>query len=211
MMKRAFVLALLLSTALAPAAMAQCGPGGDASCFSQPVVVGTATGGAKGAGTVNAAGGYYVNGVAIAGAVPGQLAGTATNDAATAGNVGELIEAVIAGPVAMTTATDTTIGSVALTGGDWQCGGTMRFAPAGTTTVSQISTQLSLGTTIGVAGTGATQIQATLTTGAVQLLPLSGIRVVAPAGSTTLRLIANATFGVSTLTGSGYIGCRRAR
>jgi hypothetical protein len=212
MMKRWFALALLLATALAsPAGAQSCGPGGDAACFTnQPIVVGSPTGGAKGVGTINTSAGYFTNGVAIAGTVPGAIPGDTTGVAAAAGNIGELIENVIAGPVSITTATDTVMGSVALGVGDWQCGATLRFTPAGTTTVSKLAGQLSAGTTIGVAGQGATILLLSFTTGAVQTIPIAGARVLAPA-PVTISLVANSAFAVSTMAGSGYIGCRRAR
>src|SRR4029077_4886616 len=62
-------------------------------------------------------------GTALAFAQPqgDQLLGTATNDNATAGNVGEYIESVIpaGAAIAITSATNTNLTSISLTAGDW--------------------------------------------------------------------------------------------
>ena len=72
--------------------------------------------------------------------ISGQIPGTATNDSATAGNVGEYVSStVLAGSaVALTTNTATNITSISLTAGDWDVTGAIFQQPNGATVVTLI-------------------------------------------------------------------------
>src|SRR5215469_14973398 len=61
---------------------------------------------------------------------PGQLPGTATNDNAAAGNVGEFVISTVArgSAVPLSTGTAANMTSVSLTAGDWDCTALMLFA-----------------------------------------------------------------------------------
>lgn len=85
---------------------------------------------------------------------PGQLSGTTTNDNATAGNVGQYIEAL------QTTATNlggtgvyTDMGSLALTAGDWDVSMNATFSANGATVTT---VAIGLGTTVGNSAAGIT-------------------------------------------------------
>lgn len=62
---------------------------------------------------------------------PGQLPGTATNDNANAGNVGEYISNVIlfASGISLTTTTPMDVTSISLTAGDWDVFGNVTITP----------------------------------------------------------------------------------
>jgi len=70
----------------------------------------------------------------VAGSAPGQLPGTATNDNASAGNVGEYISSSLATVTAAGNGTTTNVTSVLLTAGDWEVSG---FAILSTASSSQ--------------------------------------------------------------------------
>jgi hypothetical protein len=154
----------------------------------------------------------YGNGAsAVSALAPGQIPGTATNDSATAGNVGEVVT-VIGSPTSLTTGTPASLGSATLSAGDWEVWGDVYFNPGGTTTISQIAAGFS--TVNNVLPTppagGANFINAALTTGATAALPVGRERY-SLAGSTPVYLVAQAGFGVSTMAATGKITARRMR
>jgi len=69
-----------------------------------------------------------------------QLPGTATNDSASAGNLGEYVSStVLAGSaVALTTSTAADLTSISLTAGDWDVSGAVFFQPGGATVTTLI-------------------------------------------------------------------------
>ncbi len=70
----------------------------------------------------------------------GQYVGTATNDTATAGNIGQLITATAApGAVSVSTGVSINVTSVSLTAGDWDCSGTVNFTYGATTSVTNLT------------------------------------------------------------------------
>lgn len=144
-----------------------------------------------------------------------QLVGSATNDAASAGNVGELISAtVLAGaavPLTSTVAAD--IATISLTAGDWDVFGEVVFVPAASTVPTVMSAWTSTTTaafpTLPNAG-GITSLSLPFTTGAVSALS-AGMQRISVAAPTTVYLSARATFTTSTLAAYGFIGARRRR
>ena len=141
----------------------------------------------------------------------GQIPGTATNDSASSGNIGEYVTAT-GMTIGLTTATPANITSISLTAGDWDVWADIGFTPAASTTVSAL-----MAGTSGISATlptvpagGLHEIQATLTTGVPQALPV-GVERYSLAGTTTIYLVAQANFAVSTLTATGKICARRAR
>jgi hypothetical protein len=149
----------------------------------------------------------------------GQLAGTTTNDNASAGNVGEFITASknLANARQATTNSSTTITSVALTPGDWDCTGIMSQSISSTTTVQALSA--SLGGTDGVIGTqgtdGVTTEQSTEVSAILYGANGRDLRVgpvrESLSGNTTIYLVSGASFLTSQLWTYGDIRCRRAR
>lgn len=151
------------------------------------------------------------------GITAGQLPGTATNDNASAGNVGEyLTQSIAAGSaVSITTATPINIASVALTAGDWECRGQISRTFTATTSFTQLSASLS--TTTGTIGSPALGTQRFIASAAnvpgTTVGPSSDIgpsRFSLNAGATVF-LVASDTFTASTNAGFGYVACRRAR
>jgi hypothetical protein len=145
----------------------------------------------------------------------GQLPATATNDSASAGRVGEVISAVVAvgSQVALTTATPANVATLSLTAGDWDIWGVCVFNPAGSTTVTIIecatnTVSATMPNPVGYAGESV--LQASFTTGAVQIQP-TGPLVVKVATTTSVYLVADSSFGTSTMGVYGSFTARRRR
>lgn len=143
----------------------------------------------------------------------GQVPGTATNDNASAGNVGEFITSGVTAFKQITTNSSITIGSVSLTPGDWDCRGTAAHSLSATTTATKLSA--SLVTTDGVLGAQGTD-------GTTSVVPASAISTAGVdlklgparfsiASLTTVFLVDGATFATSQLWSFGSVSCRRAR
>jgi hypothetical protein len=153
------------------------------------------------------------NGLAVTGGfVPSQTAGivgTTTNNNANAGSVGEYASNTGSG-VALTSAVTANATSVSLTAGDWDVSGTVQFVPAGTTTIAGIASGIST-TSATLGGVGSfNSTQATHTTGAAQMQSTPVLRL-SLATTTTVYLVANSTFGVSTMSVNSLIRARRVR
>jgi hypothetical protein len=146
----------------------------------------------------------------------GQIAGTATNDSASAGKVGEYIfsEILSGSGVSLTSATAKDVTTISLTAGDWDVWGNVGFNPAGSTTATLyfgwISTTAN--TLPGVVpNKGAMVIQSqSFPAGAAQIMPVGRTRI-SVAGTTTISLGVQSTFAVSTMSAYGFIGARRVR
>jgi hypothetical protein len=153
---------------------------------------------------------------AIEGIAPGQIPGTTTNDNASAGNVGEVIEASAAfSATSLTTGTQTNLTSVSLTAGDWEVSGVCGYEPGATTTITAL--QCSVSTTSGTLDTtvGNTAVFAAtsfVVAPSVGLFAQTiGPKRISLAAITTVFLVGDAIFGTSTMTGGGKIHARRAR
>jgi hypothetical protein len=139
--------------------------------------------------------------------------GTATN--AAAGIVGEFISStvLVGSAVPLTSGAPSNVTSMTLTPGDWDVGGNVVFDAGATTTITVESAGISLtSSTMPTApGTGAyVSLSASFTTGGDNAFPV-GVTRLSLAVSTTVFLVANASFGVSTLSAYGFIGARRRR
>jgi hypothetical protein len=163
----------------------------------------------------NFAGGT-ITGSLIAGA--GQYSGTATNNDASAGNIGEYVTASLAqgSAVSLTTATAVNITSISLTAGDWDVQGDGYFAGSGTTTVGDDA--------VSVSATSGTLDQALdritiFSPGGVTLYggAFSKTSVATPVArfslstTTTIYMVVRSDFGVSTTSAYGLIRARRVR
>lgn len=140
--------------------------------------------------------------------------GTNTNDAADAGYVGELITSSVAAgsAVPLTTDTVTNITSISLTAGDWDVSGTVVMAPAATTSSTiKIGGISSTSATLGALGTYSVQTSEAQVTGAISSFqPTPAFRLLI-SSTTTVYLLASATFTVSTMSAYGTIRARRIR
>lgn len=141
--------------------------------------------------------------------------GTTTNDSAAAGSIGEIIPStvLVGAAVALTTATDKTVTSLSLTAGDWDVWGNVGFSLNAATTMTAIAAAINTTTDALPTAPGAgafAQIQAVLTTGATQFLAAGAMRI-SIASTTSVYLIARASFAVNTCAAYGYIAARRVR
>ena len=138
------------------------------------------------------------------------IVGTTTNNNANAGSVGELLTNTTSA-TSLTTGTPANGTSVSLTAGDWEVSGTVRFNPAGTTTVSAIIVGLNnVSATFNAALGMVNQLQTTFTTGQTQLISTPVTRF-SLASTTTVFLVVQSNFGTSTMTADGFIRARRVR
>lgn len=137
------------------------------------------------------------------------IAGTTTNDNASAGFVGEVLSNS-ASTVSVSTGVAKTITSLSLTAGDWDVWGNVKFTPAGTTTISAIACQVSGTDNTLTGGISLNSLGATFNTGTNQFLTC-GITRIAEGSTTTVYVVAQASFGVSTMTCDGQIFARRRR
>lgn len=161
--------------------------------------------------------GVNTSGTALAFAQPrgDQLLGSATNDNATAGNIGEFLTATVAqaSAIAMTTGTAITLVSLPLTAGDWDIYSAVGFIPAGTTTITSLQGSLSTTTNTQnlVPGSAITFVCASFTPGNVPIIYNITPNRVSISTTTTYFLVGTAAFATSTMGGFGYIGARRVR
>ncbi len=142
------------------------------------------------------------------------IIGTTTNDNAAAGSVGETITASASG-VSLTTGTSTNITSISLTAGDWDVWGKTLFTGAASTLgiyfyngTSSTSAVIS-----GVDYNSMCYAQAgvAIFAGGTDLGFNTPQKRISLSTTTTIYLVANATFNTSTCTGSGTITARRRR
>jgi len=150
-------------------------------------------------------------------AARGQLPGETSTGAATAGNVGEYIESVIASGSAtsLTTGTPKTITSISLTAGDWDVSGNISFITAASTSVTGTIASISGTTNVldSTAGKQAGGFWGAIVPGASTpaFNQIVGPYRLSLSGTTTVFLVGEGFFTVSTLTGYGIIRARRAR
>lgn len=144
-----------------------------------------------------------------------KLVGTTTNDDAAALYVGEYIKSNIAvgSAVSITTATAKTIASVSLTAGDWDVTGTVAFNPSAGTLIVDMKGGISqTNNTLPTLSDTAALVD-------IPLSPSAGVGATIPVGTsrvslaatTTVYLVAQSTFTVSTNTAYGFISARRVR
>lgn len=162
------------------------------------------------AGTGNV---LQVSGVTVA---RGQYPGTATNDSATAGNIGELMTSTIlvGSAVSLTSGIAANVTSLSLTAGDWDVWGVVWLSPAGSTTSTLqnvwINTVSATKPTVPSTNTALTQIWMTTPAGGGVNVP-SGMCPVSLASTGSVFLGTNITFAVSTMGAYGTLWARRVR
>jgi hypothetical protein len=143
------------------------------------------------------------------------IIGTATNDSASAGSVGEYVSSSIAtgSSVSLSTGTGATVTSISLTAGDWDVSGDVAFTFGATTSYTFIGGGVS--TTAATLGGVDNNFQfvtaASVPTNAIDMVkPTPTVRI-SISGTTTVYLIAQSNFSVSTLKAYGSIRARRIR
>lgn len=147
----------------------------------------------------------------------GQYLGTATNDSATAGNIGEFMSAslVSGSAVSLTNNTAITVTSISLTAGDWDVSGVTVYKFGASTTVNECDANISTTNNSfdGTVGTFSTQVYPSTFTPGSSVTP--GVPTLAVrkslSGTTTVYLIAFCTFATSTASAFGFIRARRVR
>ena len=137
--------------------------------------------------------------------------GTTTNDNSAAGKLGEVIRSEIASgsAVSLTNATPANVTSILLTPGDWDVDAWVCLLPAGTTTASSILCSISQ-TSATLGNYLSSLIGLSVPAGQKTSLPCVTQRISISTG-TTLYLVAQSNFAVSTMGAYGFIAARRAR
>lgn len=164
-------------------------------------------------GDVLAATGTNVVGVAAR----GQLPATATNDSASAGNLGEIaVSEVLSGSaVSLTTATDANVTSVSLTAGDWDVDGniclTTNAATAATAFTGWVSTTSATIPTAPNLGSYTQFVAASVANNFNGMCWPIGTRRVSLSGTTTTYLSTRVAFTLNTASAYGYLRARRVR
>lgn len=135
-------------------------------------------------------------------------AGVTDGSDAAAGQIGEFKTNASSG-TSLTTGVAANCASVSLTAGDWDVSGIVRLNLQPTTTLSSVLAGINTTSATNPGYTQYQQINASLTTGAQQIMqaPLTRVSVSA---TTTVYLIGTAIFGTSTATCDGFIRARRA-
>lgn len=153
--------------------------------------------------------GVYAN------AVRGQLLGTATNDTATAGNIGEIVESTVlqGAAVSATTGVANNVTSIALTAGQWLvCGNISTVTGSGTVLAEVIGWISTVSATLPTRPNAGAFVEHTTTYAANASLTLpTGCRYYQLSGTTTVFLGFRTQFSVSTEAMFGYIFATRVR
>jgi hypothetical protein len=174
---------------------------------------GTGGSSSTGSGSVVLATGPALTGTATAATLDAQTLlkgkGTATNDNAASGYIGEYVSANLsqASRIGISTNTAANIVSVTLTAGDWDCQGAVSFIPSGSVPsryAGWISTASASEPTPPNGGAYSTD------TGVVGSFGVGETRE-SVAGSTTVYLSSIANFSGGTMSTYGFLGCRRMR
>ena len=197
------------------------GVGADGQVLLGNTSAAPAWGTVSGDGSITALGVLTVtetNGVAFtayATASVGQLPGTATNDDAADGKIGEYVSSVVASgsAVSLTTTVAANVTSISLTAGDWDVTGVIDFAFAASTSYTNVAGSISeTSATMGAQDSGFDfECPATVPTAtSAQAWVVPAVRMSLSA-TTTVYLVAQATFTVSTLKAYGTIRARRMR
>jgi hypothetical protein len=143
------------------------------------------------------------------------IQGSNTNNAAAAGDVGELVSATLAAgsAVPLTTSTVANITSISLTAGDWDVWGVVVYAFAGTTTVTLLLSSVNSASASNQtleSGIAIEQAYSSYHPTGDLSLP-TGTWPVRLNTTTTIYLTGTAAFATSTITAYGSIYARRRR
>lgn len=135
------------------------------------------------------------------------IVGTTTNNSVTTGSVGEFVTATTGSSVPLTTTIAANVISISLTAGDWDIGG--GIAIIGSTANMTDSTGGASVTSATFGGFGTFfELVATAYTNNTQTIPRIRVSI---ATTTTVFLVARATFAAGTVSANGTINARRVR
>ena len=147
--------------------------------------------------------------------------GTATNNNAAVGQIGEFVTATVASgaAVALTTAVAANVTSISLTAGDWDISAQVDHLIAATTSVTQLNASISLtsATLSGQPGGAGLGTDATAVSSFAAMVPAAnitqGVALVrlSVAATTTVFLVVQDMFTLSTISAFGTIRARRVR
>jgi hypothetical protein len=143
----------------------------------------------------------------------GGIIGSNGTTSATAGVVGEFISSQVltSAPISLTSTVTANITSIVLTAGDWDVEGIIDYIPAATTNIGLINSGTSAASaTLGGQDTYCGDYYGAVIGAVIVGEVIPKIRFLITA-TTTVYLVANATFTVSTLTAAGRIVARRMR
>ena len=138
--------------------------------------------------------------------------GTATNDNAAAGVVGEYTSSLVASgsAVSLTNNTTANITSISLTAGDWDVDGHVNFTETTSTVTARSAGLTSTSATVPTDGSEAfCGVQSTVTSETNSITPSR--KRFSLSATTTVYLVGRASFSAGTCTGFGQITARRAR
>jgi len=141
------------------------------------------------------------------------IVGTTTNNNANAGSVGEYVTNTTTG-TSLPVNTGASVASISLTAGDWDVEGIIQTVPAGTTTQSLIATGISTSSTAFQVLSGSflniQELAVSVSAGLNIALATPRTRI-SLSSTTTIYLVAQVNYAVSTLTCNGFIRARRVR
>jgi hypothetical protein len=208
------------TAAIAPTAVGTTGQmllgvtGADPAFGNNPTITGGTIDNAVIGGTTKAAGSFTTI-VATGTITPSStngIVGTTTNDSSNAGSVGEYVTAN-ASAVSVSSGVAANVTSISLTAGDWDVTGQIVAVPAGSTVLSQVSVAINTASAVIPAitsGLGVTILTGTLGTGTNPAVSPMVTRI-SLASTTTVFLVTQISFSVSTCTVNGFIRARRVR
>ena len=137
--------------------------------------------------------------------------GTATNDAASTGFIGEYLESIISSPVNMPTSTQWgDLTSISLTAGDWDVNGIVSFELNGATATGEYAGGLSSTTGNSTPAIGSRCSTLAPTASVISSVSLPNIRF-SLASTTTVYLKYSGVFSAGTPQSTGAIRARRIR
>jgi hypothetical protein len=143
------------------------------------------------------------------------IVGTATNDSAASGSVGEYMESeIVSGSaVSLTTATGANITTLSVPAGDWDIGGVVAFSGNALTQVDVETGSISL---VSATSDNSTKAQATFAAGTLAHRLSATFYTLATkrysfASTTTVYLVASGVFTINSLSAFGRIWARRVR
>lgn len=144
-----------------------------------------------------------------------EISGTTTNNNAAAGLIGEYVSSLIAvgSPQSMSTGAATNITSISLTAGDWDVAGSVNIINTGSTVTGSPNVQSGISSTSATLPTDGSEcstgiLGVTLTNTDGIALPRKRFSI---AATTTVYLVAKATFTIGTFGGYGSLNARRVR
>jgi hypothetical protein len=147
----------------------------------------------------------------------GQIPGEPSTGSASAGNIGEIVDGTVAlSSVSLSTGTAVNLTSISLTAGDWEVYSTCYYTPNTATTVSNLqcstnTTTATIDATPGAFGEYALNSTVLSSSGNIHGVSPGQPKRYSLSTTTTVFLVSNQVFGVSTLLGGGKIHAIRER